>query len=208
MPGLRPLVLAERLVVHEHVHARLRHAGDPVAPLVRGERPPVPVPIRKPKAKVVGDAVVPRQQSEARRGGGRIDVVGRSPAKDLVGAFDQHRRVAESRYHRRQIVVVDQLRVAEHGRPLAEVTARCAARCCSTCVRNSCRIPKAAEAVMEGLAEELDAPGRYQLLEARERVRGVGLELVQQRRRSGSSRRGIGRRTGGWPRSAAGWPGR
>ena len=62
------------------------------------------------------------------------------------------------------------------------------------------RIAQRAEAVMEGLAEELDAAGGHQLLEALERVRGVGLELVEQHAAQAHRDPEPRRPTGGSPR--------
>ena len=45
--GLRPLVLAEGLVVHDDVYARLGAVGDPVGPLVHRQRPVIPLTVEK-----------------------------------------------------------------------------------------------------------------------------------------------------------------
>ena len=87
--GLGPLVLAERLVVHEQVaeEAVAVDLVDPAGELLGRQRPLLPGAVAEAERDVVAQPVVLQQQLELRRVRRAVDVVGAAVAEDVVGAF-------------------------------------------------------------------------------------------------------------------------
>ena len=185
--GLAPLVLAQRLVVHEQV-AHVAVAVDLVHPareLLGGERPFLPVAVAEAERDVVAQAVVLQHQRDgllARRRAVRrhaIQVVGAAEPEQAIHALADHGTVpAHPRDVSADLVGVDQLGVAEHVGRLAE-EALDHRLLDANLLLELAAAEQEAERVMAGLGDELAAARVGKLLEQVDHVRRPLLELLQ-----------------------------
>jgi O-antigen biosynthesis protein WbqV len=74
--GFLPLVLAERLEVHEERQDVAPQAAQPSVVLARSQRPLAPSPVGEPERDVVGEAVVAKEQRQPGFTGRAIQVIG------------------------------------------------------------------------------------------------------------------------------------
>ena len=106
-------------------------------------------------------------------------MIGRSPAKDPVGAFDQGAAETKALYGRRQAVPENQLGVAEDMGPPAEHPLDQPPMLVDL-LGELGRIGEAGEGVMVSLAEDLHPAGVHQILERLQRLRRPGDQLLDQ----------------------------
>ena len=107
---------AEDLEVEADVDNLLlgRGCGNPVHILVGGKGVLVPRCVAEVAGDVLAELRVAQQHFQLGSRGGAVDVVGRLPAKDVLGAFGEDAFVAHGQDLRGNLVVVDHLGVAEH----------------------------------------------------------------------------------------------
>src|SRR3989338_6896627 len=109
-------MFAESLIIHEQVDdvSVAVHRVHPTGEFLRCERPLFPVARRKTKGDVIGKAVILEQGLYLRRIRSAVDEVRTSPAKQVVGALRKYRLITNPFDEFRQLIVIHQLRVAEH----------------------------------------------------------------------------------------------
>ena len=110
------LEFAEGLEVHEQIEylLLLGGVGNPGDVFVGGEGIFVPGGVGEAVGDILRELVVLEQELEFGLRGGGVDVVGRFPAEDVLGAFGDAPLVAHGVDLRGELVGVDQLRVSEH----------------------------------------------------------------------------------------------
>ena len=113
--GGLPLVLTEGLVVHEEIDglALSVEGEEPARVLLGAERIFLPRAVGEAEGDVVGKPVVLEEQAYAAAGARLIDEIGAAPVDDLIRALREDGPEALFLGDIRDIVVVDELRVAE-----------------------------------------------------------------------------------------------
>ena len=108
----------ENLVVHEQIDNlfRFRRLGNPVDVFVGCQRIFIPAVVREAVGEVFAEAVVLQQKMQVRLNSRSVHIVRTLPAEDMLGTFSQHTFVAHFVNDFRDIVGINQLRIAEDGR--------------------------------------------------------------------------------------------
>ncbi len=178
-PGLLPLVLAERLEVHEERDDLALGARDPAVVLLGGQRPFGPGPVGEAERDVVREAEIAQEERQAARRRGAVDVARRAGARQRLDSVGEDAAEALLLEKAGQRVGIDELGVAEDR-----------------------RLP--AERLGDGRPVQLDLLG--ELLprgEPRERVvRGLGQELDAASGRAAARRRNASSVSGDQSRAA------
>ena len=181
-PRRSGLQFAEGLEVHEQVDYLFlgRCRCDPVDIFVGSHGVAVPFGVREAEGDIVAQLRVLEQQFQLRARGGAVDVVGRFPAQNMLGAlgyapFETH--VVDLRS---EVVAVDELGVAQNFRLDAEqgmefLTVGLDLQA------EFLRVGKRRQRVGVGLGKELYLAGLGQLLQQVDEFGHILLELIQSR---------------------------
>jgi len=123
-PCILPLVFPERLVIHEQIdHVAVSvDLVNPTGEFLRSQRPFPPTSVRKAKGNVIAEPVILEQKGYVIGVGGAIKVIRRTIAENLIHALADNPAETQLLDEMGQIVVKNQLCIAEDLRPLTEKT--------------------------------------------------------------------------------------
>ena len=185
LPGIAQ---AEGMVIVEDVDDFGR-SGKAVAPggvLFRRERPLVPALIIEAQADVRGQGRVAQQKTHPGRGNRSVDIIGAAPAQHMVRALGQHGLETQLFQSHGQVVVIDELRIAEGRGLFAEKPLDPLALFPDLDVEFIPGVEKG-QGVGRCFGHKFHVAGIGQGLEALHHLGRVLLELVQGRARDGKS---------------------
>ena len=164
------------------VHHLARLARDPRSELVGRQRILIPSLVREAESYVVREFVVAQQHAQTVVNGIGIDVIGRFPSQNMLGALGQYGLEPQLRHHRADLVGVDELGVAERGGFLAELLLNHGGVQFHLLHEILLRRERS-ERVRIGLGQKLHASRLGQSAERVEHLGSVGAELLHGRAR-------------------------